>query len=760
MRSYKNLSDHDFELLVADLVGAESGGQFEVFARGADGGVDVRQTADDSRVDVVQCKHMEGSTFSQLRTAARKEAGKLDLLDPQPTRYRFFTTRSVTAANKAELRGILAPWIRNDHDIVGAEDLELLLNSRPEVERRHVKLWLSSAAQLSQVMHAEIWSRSEQMVAEIVDSIPRYVDTGVFAIASHRLHEEKVLILSGPPGIGKTSVAQMLVAEAVALGFEPVEISADIEEGNRVLDSARRQVLLYDDFLGATFLQTRLSKNEDKRIASFIARCRQSSNTLLILTTREYILKQATSWSEVLHRSGLPMQRMLLELSSYSRRERGLILYNHLYMASHLSASAKRSLLRDRAYLKIIDHKNYNPRLIEFVTSGYPSIAPPQNYREFVLGNLDEPEQVWRNAFEEQLDDDSRDVVLLLSTMPFAITVSELDRSFASLAAQRGKPVQHGAVRRALKILDDSLTQSWSGRTEPEVAIANPSVADFAGAWLRRNPFDAAAIISSAVFFEQLDWIRAQVVAPKVGVGDRRYEEGFRASIIRTLGSGPLEFSQNRISNRWYVAYRQGRGIEGRLVFALMADNDFPRFAPNIPFDGWVQQTADTITTAWRAGAVGDLENALALLESMHDRGTLSAAMKSAAPDAIATASTADEWEAVATFFEDNSETLEIGIHDVAQHLDAWIDHELANNLDSFSDTDALNALEAAAERFGLSTEGSLWRDAHDLIAARTDGWDSSPLRPQDHTAASIGDASNEDLELIFGRFYDPDLED
>lgn len=65
----------------------------------------------------------------------------------------------------------------------------------------------------------------------------------------------------------------------------------------------------------------------------------------------------------------------------------------------------------------------------------------------------------------------------------------------------------------------------------------------------------------------------------------------------------------------------------------------------------------------------------------------------------------------------------------------------------------------SAAERFGLSTEGSLWQDAHDHIAARTDGWDSNPPRPQDHTPAATGDASNEDLELIFGRFDDPDSE-
>ncbi|KRC49483.1 hypothetical protein ASE16_12150 [Leifsonia sp. Root227] len=753
MRSYKNLSDHDFELLVADLLGSAAGKSFEVFARGADGGVDVRHLGADGQLDVVQCKHMEGSTFSQLRAAAKKEAKKIGELNPKPARYRLVTTRTLTAGNKSELRKILSPWVERDSDIVGAEDLELLLNAAPEVERRHVKLWLTSAAQLSQSIHAAIWTRSGQMLAAIQKAIPKYVDTGVFGVASRRLYDEKVLILSGPPGIGKTSVAQMLVAEAVALGYEPIEISADIEEGNRVVDPNKKQILLYDDFLGATFLETRLSKNEDKRIVSFMARCRASPNTLLILTTREYILKQASSWSEVLDREGLPMQRMLIELTSYSRRERALILYNHLYMASKLPAEAKRALLPDRAYLKIVDHKNYNPRIIEFVTSGYSNLLDPDRYLDFVLSNLDEPEQVWRTAFEQQLDDDSRDVVLLLSTMPSAITVDELERSFAALAAARGKLIAHGAVTKALRVLDDSLTRSWSGLRGPEVAIANPSVGDFAGAWLRANPLDAEALINSVVYFEQLDWIRGQVVAPKAGAGVARYREAFNASILRTTDAAPLGFSMNWVQNRWYMAYRESRGIEGRLVFALRSANDFPKSAPDSTFQAWLRAKVEIVAARWREGRVEDMENALALLEWMSDGGSLPDVLKEAAIDAMKRASSAGDWEAVANFLEDNPEATGVQMDQLAGDFEAWIDDALTSDLDSFSDTDALNALEQTAERFSISTSGWLWQDAFDQVTARTNGWDGEPSPKRDSVPSPEREVSDAELEGIFGRF-------
>lgn len=94
---------------------------------------------------------------------------------------------------------------------------------------------------------------------------------------------------------------------------------------------------------------------------------KHSEVSKLILTTREYILNQARMIYEKLDRSRFDTETCIIDLSKYTRLNRAKILYNHVYF-SNLPSQHKRSLIADKSYLRIIDHPNYNPRIIEYVT--------------------------------------------------------------------------------------------------------------------------------------------------------------------------------------------------------------------------------------------------------------------------------------------------------------------------------------------------------------------------------------------------------
>jgi DNA polymerase III delta prime subunit len=506
-RGWDNLSDYEFEGLVGELLGAELGVRFERFTRGRDGGIDLRHIPTrGKRPDIVQAKHYKGSTFSSLRTSVNKEAARLSKGKIKSRSYRLATSLGLTPANKSELAGVLSPWVKRDDHILGREDLEVLLNAHPAVERQHVKLWLGSGTQLATLLRAGTHARSRVLAQDISRTVPLYVQGESFFEAHARLHESRVVLIAGPPGIGKTTLARMLVADAIADDYEPIEVSADINEAWDTWDADVRQVFFYDDFLGRTVLGE-LSKNEDSRLLSFMRETTTSANTLLILTTREYILQEALQTFEAFRRHGLAKVRFLLSLPSYSRLDRAKILHNHVWH-SDLPMSAKEELAADRGYRRIVEHHNFNPRVIEYITGlqpGHPvRLDDNSSWLDFAADALDHPTEIWRQAFQRELGDIERSLLLCLVTMPDEAHVDDLHRAFDSWAQLAALPSRPERYESALRVLDDTFTATRLREgDELFIVVANPGLSDFLQQQLLADPRLVSLALRSALFLEQ-----------------------------------------------------------------------------------------------------------------------------------------------------------------------------------------------------------------------------------------------------------------
>lgn len=175
-RNWGNLSDYEFEQLTGDLLGVDLGMRFERFTRGKDGGVDLRHVPPGrKKPHIVQAKHYQGSTYSDLRTATRKEANRLAALGVSAASYRLVTSLGLTPANKRELASMLQRWVKQDDRIIGRDDVEALLDEHPEVERSHVKLWLGSSTQLANFVQAGTHARSRVLAQDIERTLPLYV---------------------------------------------------------------------------------------------------------------------------------------------------------------------------------------------------------------------------------------------------------------------------------------------------------------------------------------------------------------------------------------------------------------------------------------------------------------------------------------------------------------------------------------------------------------------------------------------------------
>lgn len=501
--TFLTLSPTEFEQLTRDLLQRKLHKHLESFTSGRDKGIDCRHCHDRKGTTIIQCKRYPD--FASLKKDLPKEADKVAML--KPARYIFVTSAGLTPDNKDYIKGLFAPYIRTTGDILGRDDLNNLLAKYPKIEEQHYKLWLSSTPILQKVLKARLVNQSQIERQNIEDALKTYAENKSYIEAMNILSNRHFVIITGIPGIGKTTLARMLVYGLLGKSnFEEfVYVSGNIKEAYDMLDDETRQVFLFDDFLGKNFLDAKLERNEEKTLLDFIKHVERSPNKRLILTTREYILQHALGIHEKIRHSGIAKEKYLIDLSKYTKLVRAQILYNHLFFAN-LPATHLAALIDSGMYREVIVHENYNPRIIEAVLQQRIwEGMPPKKFPAAFLSNLDNPEHVWQTAFEKQISPVSQMLLLVLLTTGTPITLQDLKRATKAYASHIGQPCDGMQFNEAVKDLDGTFirTKVYGRGKDIVVEYHNPSIRDFLLHYYEQQSDELTPIIESAPFMNQ-----------------------------------------------------------------------------------------------------------------------------------------------------------------------------------------------------------------------------------------------------------------
>ena len=280
------------------------------FADGPDKGIDFRFAYNIDQTCIIQCKR--DKEWNELKSHLKKEADKVKRLNPQ--RYILTTSVDLSVNQKKEIREIFSRHIKKNSDILGRKDLNNLLNHHKEIEKDYHKLWLASTNVLNLIINKDTVNWSTFELENIKRDIRLYVENKSLNEALEILKKNHYVIISGIPGIGKTTLARMLVYSMLAQGFDEfVYITDDIDNAAKMFEKEKRQIFFFDDFLGSnSFIQQSLSF--ENKLVSFIEGVRNSANTLFILSTREYVLSEAITYYEKLSMSNIELSKCTKQL--------------------------------------------------------------------------------------------------------------------------------------------------------------------------------------------------------------------------------------------------------------------------------------------------------------------------------------------------------------------------------------------------------------------------------------------------------------
>jgi len=498
------LQPNEFENFTRDILQKKEGVFIESFTNGTDGGIDLRFASPKGNGKViVQAKRYKD--YSKLKSILKEEAKKVTKLNPE--RYILSTSVGLTPANKDEIITLFNSYIKTTEDILGRDDLNNLLGQYDDVEKQYYKLWLASTAVLESILNKRIENWSALELEEIRREVSLYVMNDSYDSAASILRENRYVIISGIPGIGKTTLARMLVYKILSSEYEEFVKINSLDDAAQKLTKGKKQIFFYDDFLGSSFLDIKESGFESK-ILSFIEKVKREPDKLFVLSTREYILAAAKRQFEKFSLNNIELAKCTLDLSSYSEEIRATILYNHLANAD-LPMEYIKALLNGKKYLKLIKHNNFNPRIIEaFLKEKLYLKETPERFVKRFLDFFDRPYSVWEFAFSKMSQMEQQALLVRASMGVNAVYTSDWfnavkfylnDVSGASHAA-----ALDDEWKNIVKDLLGTFIITELIRDKEIVSFHNPSVYDYLIDYIRQRISVQEKLIRNALFANQI----------------------------------------------------------------------------------------------------------------------------------------------------------------------------------------------------------------------------------------------------------------
>ncbi|MBQ7359524.1 MAG: restriction endonuclease [Lachnospiraceae bacterium] len=508
MYNFRNLSDVEFEILCKDIMQKRLGITLYIFSKGRDGGIDIVDNSYTKKI-VIQVKHYINSTYSNLRTSLKKEVAHVE--EMKPGKYYVCCAQELTAANKNEIYGLFSEYMESSNDVIALQDINEFLENPDNIDivRKHYKLWLESTNILAEVFNQSIFIDCESLLYNIENNSREFVATNCYWECLEILERERLLLLLGMPGTGKTVTTKMLALFYAANGYRiRYTTNGDLKDLKNALSANKDlpEIVLLDDCFGQHYFK--MKESQGNELLALVKYILMNKNKRLIMNSRVTIYQQAKERFLEFRQfaEDKQFQIQVLDMGKISIEDRGKIFYNHLFFKD-LPIGYYQDILNNQNYKKIVKHKNYTPRIMEFVTRNvnYSKIMESR-YAEYILACLDNPTEIWQDEFSNKLQQEDRIfMTTLYSLTDTSIDVERLKRAYNyRLMKTMTIDTTRNVWEEVLKRLEGSMLVIVEKNGKQEIGVINPSVNDFLRRFLEENDNERENIQNCATEYEQI----------------------------------------------------------------------------------------------------------------------------------------------------------------------------------------------------------------------------------------------------------------